>query len=145
MHHLIKIAIVSLSLGTLLLVPTVSFAADPVIDYKTGLPKEGYELFFGNGTKTDAEVNALLPKGAKTDPRTLITNLLGIIAGFLGIIAVVIILISGFQWMTAGGDEEAVKTAQKRLVQGVIGLILILSTWSVAYYVVNTLSGTIFK
>lgn len=86
-----------------------------------------------------------LPGVAKTDPRAIITNVISIISGFLGIIAVVIIMISGFQWMTAGGDEDAVKKAQTRLVQGVIGLILILSTWSIGYYVVNTLSANIFK
>ena len=86
-----------------------------------------------------------LPGVAKTDPRAIITNVISIISGFLGIVAVVIVLISGFQWMTAGGDEDAVKKAQTRLVQGVIGLVLILSTWSIAYYVVNTLSANIFK
>lgn len=141
MKALVTRAVATISLSTMLLVPGFAFAADP--NYNAGIPQNVNELFLGPGVTTD--VNTLLPKGSNRDPRTIVSNLIGIISGFLGIVAVVIILISGFQWMTAGGDEEAVKTAQKRLVQGVIGLILILSTWSVAYYVVNTLSATLFK
>lgn len=96
-----------------------------------------------NGTPSGGTFQ--LPGIARTDPRAIVTNVISIISGFLGIIAVVIILISGFQWMTAGGEEDAVKKAQTRLVQGVIGLVLVLSTWSIAYYVVNILAANIFK
>lgn len=133
----------SLSIAALL-APVAVFA----VDFETGVPNAGNYFNFSNLTNTgnvDTSQPYKIPGVAKQDPRAIITNIIGLVSGFLGIIAVVIVLISGFQWMTAGGDEEAVKTAQKRLVQGIIGLVLILSTWSVAYYVVNTLSGTIFK
>ncbi|MEK7618710.1 MAG: hypothetical protein AAB416_00530 [Patescibacteria group bacterium] len=54
-------------------------------------------------------------------------------------------MISGFQWMTAGGDEDAVKQAKARLGHGLIGLILIFASWSIAYYVVNTLAQKVFQ
>nr|NIS50742.1 hypothetical protein [Phycisphaerae bacterium] len=57
----------------------------------------------------------------------------------LGIIAVVIILIGGFQWMTAGGNEENVDKAKKRIIQGVIGLAIILASWAIARFVLESL------
>lgn len=131
---------IAASAAVSLAMPMMVFAVEPVFENRT--PDTG-TFFNFNGVNNIGGYN--IPTAAKSDPRAIISNLIGLVSGFLGIIAVVLILVSGFQWMTAGGDEEVVKKAQQRLVQGVIGLILILSTWSVAYYVVNTLSSTIFK
>jgi len=50
-----------------------------------------------------------------------IANIINLVLGFLGLIAVVIILIGGFKWMTAGGNEEKVGEAKKLLIAGLIG------------------------
>jgi len=46
--------------------------------------------------------------------------------GAVGVIAVVMIIIGGFQWMLAGGNETWISAAKKRMSDAVIGLILIL-------------------
>ncbi|MFZ2310065.1 MAG: hypothetical protein WAW11_00795 [Patescibacteria group bacterium] len=57
---------------------------------------------------------------------------------FLGIIAVCIVLLAGFKWMTAGGNEDKVGEAKKLMASGVIGLIILLSAWGIAKYVIKT-------
>ncbi|MCX6740626.1 MAG: TrbC/VirB2 family protein [Candidatus Parcubacteria bacterium] len=64
-------------------------------------------------------------------------NLMAIIAriinGFLillGLVAVIIILYAGILWMTASGKEEQVMKAKKTLINGVIGLIIILLSYA---------------
>jgi len=59
--------------------------------------------------------------------------------GLLGIVAVVIVVIGGFEWMTAGGNEEKVGQAKKRILQGTIGLALILSSFAIAQFIVGAL------
>jgi len=54
--------------------------------------------------------------------------------------AIVIILIAGFEWMTAGGNEDRVKTAQKRLQYGLIGLVIIFLAYGIATWVLTTLT-----
>lgn len=61
--------------------------------------------------------------------------------GLLGIVAVVIVVIGGFEWMTAGGNEEKVGQAKKRILQGTIGLALILSSFAIAQFIVSALVG----
>lgn len=73
------------------------------------------------------------------DPRQIVAGVIKVIMGFLGIIAVVIILIGGFKWMTAGGNEEKVGEAKKLIVAGVIGLVIILAAFGVATFVINSL------
>ena len=73
------------------------------------------------------------------DPRTLVASIINIALGFLGIIAVVIILLGGFKWMTAGGNEEKTTEARSLIISGVIGLVIILMAWGIAKFVIDTL------
>jgi len=73
------------------------------------------------------------------DPRAIVASVIRIILGFLGIIAVIIILLGGFKWMTAGGNEEKAGEARKLIAQGVIGLVIILAAFGIATFVINSL------
>ncbi|MFA5937366.1 MAG: hypothetical protein WC822_05850 [Candidatus Paceibacterota bacterium] len=98
------------------------------------------------GTATDPlGIRAATGGGAlRLGDRPLIQTIVGIInvaLGLLGIIAVVIILIAGFKWMTAGGNEEQVTEAKARITQGVIGLAVILSAYAIASFAVGQLAS----
>jgi hypothetical protein len=62
--------------------------------------------------------------------------------GLLGIIFIVLIIYSGFNWMTAGGDEEKVTLAKNTLTRAVIGLIIIVAAYSITYFVFTNLPGS---
>jgi len=66
------------------------------------------------------------------DIRVSIINILNVVLGFLGIIMLVLIIFSGYQWMTAGGNEEQVEKAKKRITNAVIGLVIVLASWTIA-------------
>jgi hypothetical protein len=57
--------------------------------------------------------------------------------GFLGIIAVLLILLGGFKWMTAAGNEDKVGEAKRMIGAGVIGLIIIMASFGIANFVIN--------
>lgn len=63
--------------------------------------------------------------------------------GLLGITAVCLIAYGGFTWMTAGGSDEKVDQAKKIMINGTIGLMVILSSFAIASFVVNAIvNGT---
>lgn len=68
-----------------------------------------------------------------------IGNLINVVLGFLGIVAVVIVLFGGFRWMTAGGNDEKVQEAKKLLIAGVIGLAIIFSAYAITSFVLTSL------
>jgi hypothetical protein len=74
------------------------------------------------------------------DPISVTTKIINLALGFLGIIAVVIILLGGFKWMTAGGNEEKTSEAKKLLGAGIIGLVIVLMAWGIASYLITNLS-----
>ncbi len=61
------------------------------------------------------------------------------ILGFLGVVAVVIVIIGGFMWMTAAGNEEKVGKAKKVLVQGLIGLAIVMLAYAISVFVINVI------
>ena len=73
------------------------------------------------------------------DPRTMIAQIINVVLTLLGIIAVIIVLLGGFKWMTAGGNEEKVSEAKKLLGAGVIVLVIILAAWGITSFVLNEL------
>ncbi len=76
-----------------------------------------------------------------SDPRAVVGRIINVVLGFLGVIAVGIILLGGFKWMTGGGNEDKVGEAKKLLGAGVIGLVIILSAWAIATFVINQING----
>jgi hypothetical protein len=73
------------------------------------------------------------------DIRVTVARIIKQAMGLLGIVAVVIILIGGFKWMTAGGNDEQTGEARKWIFSGIIGLAIILSAYALATYVINSL------
>lgn len=74
---------------------------------------------------------------------TTIESLIDLALGLLGIIAVIIILIGGFKWMTAGGNEDKVAEARKLIIAGIIGVAIILSAWAIAEFVISRFGAAV--
>ncbi|MFA5854330.1 MAG: hypothetical protein WC866_04590 [Patescibacteria group bacterium] len=90
--------------------------------------------------------NELLPGQIATelgqqqqDLRITIARIVRTAMSLLGIIAVMIILYGGFKWMTSGGSDEAVGDSKKIITAGIIGLIIILTAYAIASFVINSL------
>ena len=123
--HLISFAILAL-----LVAPVVAFNANAQTTGDT----------FGTEVVSTGLGNTLA-SSESNDPRTIIARIINIALGFLGVIAVGIILLGGFKWMTAAGNEDKTTEAKQLLGAGVIGLIIILSAWALATFVINQIYG----
>ncbi len=53
----------------------------------------------------------------------------------LGLIFMVLLIYSGFLWMTAGGNAEQVQKAKDGIIRSIIGLIIIISAYSIMHFV----------
>lgn len=60
--------------------------------------------------------------------------------GLLGIIFLVLILIAGYNWMTAGGEAGKVDTAKKLLTNAAIGFLITVSAYAITYFVFSSFS-----
>lgn len=72
--------------------------------------------------------------------KTTIGSLINTALTLLGVVVVVIILMGGFKWMTAGGNDEKVAEAKRLIIAGIIGLAIIMSAWAIARFVISSVA-----
>ena len=73
-------------------------------------------------------------------PEFYIGNLLTGLFALLGIIAVALILYSGFVWMTARGNDAKVAKAKDNLTEALIGLIILVSSYALTTFLFKIFS-----
>jgi len=79
----------------------------------------------------------------QTDRNTVVdtvSNLLRIFFSLLGVIFLAIIVYAGFRWMTAGGNEEQIGEAKKLIKNSIIGLAIILASYSITWFITAALT-----
>ena len=97
-------------------------------------------------TQPDLGLNFAQETGLGTrDVRSIVANVIRILLGLLGIIAVAIVVYGGYLWMTSRGDEKQIETARKILINGAIGLVIIVAAYAIAQFVINRLAGSTFE
>lgn len=74
-----------------------------------------------------------------TNIAIIVARIIRVFLGTLGIIFTVIILYAGFVYMTAQGDDNKIKTAKNMIKNGVIGMIICLSAFSITQFILSRL------
>lgn len=68
----------------------------------------------------------------------LIINLLSVVIGF---VAVVMIIIGGFRYITSGGSSEKVSGAKNTILYGIIGLVIVALAQIIVQFVLSKVSS----
>jgi hypothetical protein len=58
-----------------------------------------------------------------------------IIALVAGLLAVIMIIVAGFSYATAGGNAEGTKNARNRIIYAAVGLVIIASAWTITRFI----------
>ena len=64
------------------------------------------------------------PTNVPTDIEAAVMNVTNYILGFIAIIATLVIIWGGVQYLTAGGNEDTVSNAKKTISYGIIGMVI---------------------
>ena len=73
------------------------------------------------------------------DLREGVMQIVRLLLGFLGIIAILLMLYGGFVWFTSAGNEEKVGQAKKIISAAIIGLVIIFISYAIAQFVITQL------
>ena len=73
--------------------------------------------------------------GKATSPADIIGKAIKVIMSIVGSIALVMFVYAGGLWMVAGGNAEQTTRAMKTMVWSAIGLIVILSSYSIVNFI----------
>lgn len=75
--------------------------------------------------------------GGEGSIRSLALRIINYFLGFLGIVAVIMVIYGGVTYVTAGGKDESIQNAKKIIMYSIVGIIIIL----LSFAVVNTILG----
>jgi len=78
---------------------------------------------------------------ADGDLRVMIGRIIKVSLGFLGAVALVLVLYGGYLYMTSEGQEEKISKAKKVIVSAIIGLALIFSAYAITSFVFRSLDS----
>ena len=104
----------------------------PVIVLGAGLgnAKGIFTTVAGNGqTSSNGDIQSVLGIGM----RVALT--------LVGLIFLILMVYAGYLWMTARGEEEQIKKAQKIITSTMIGVVIIMSAWAITFFIVTRFEG----
>ena len=78
-----------------------------------------------------------------TDPRKTVAKIIKVALGFLGSIAVILIVLAGFKWMTAAGNEDKIAESKKLMAAAFVGLVIILTAFALTSFVIDSVITSI--
>ena len=89
----------------------------------------------GIDTATTSEM-----KGKSIDgDKGLIKTVVNVLLWAVGILSVIMIIFSGFRYITSAGDTSKTKSARSTLIYSVVGLIVAIMAWAIVNMVINRL------
>lgn len=91
--------------------------------------------------RTAGESGYLNLDSSGNDLEKKIANIVSVSLSLIGIIFLILMLHSGFLWMTAKGDKNAVEKAKENIKTALIGIIIIFG----AYAITQLITGLITK
>jgi len=118
----IKRIFLLLLLAIFLLLPLLSFAAEVEFKPQVGIP--GTEIKKGEAITEPAEA---MTKYFKAVYQWSIPA--------IGTIAVVMIIVAGFQWMLAAGNASKISQAKERITNALIGLVLVIGAYTILNFI----------
>jgi hypothetical protein len=85
--------------------------------------------------------------GYKTtiDAYAVIGIVLRVLFSLLGIFFLGLMIYGGFLWMTDRGSSQQVEKAKKLMTAAIIGMVIVLSSYAISYFVLNAISATTLK
>jgi hypothetical protein len=69
----------------------------------------------------------------------LIKTVVNVLLWAVGVLSVIMIIFSGFRYITSSGDASKTKSAQSTLIYSVVGLIVAIMAWAIVNMVINRL------
>jgi hypothetical protein len=77
------------------------------------------------GAALDSSAKADCGEDAATETESLIATIVNLLTVIVGIAAVIMIIVNGLRFITAGGDSNSVNSARNGVIYALIGLVIV--------------------
>lgn len=101
------------------------------------------------GTTASPTTGICLPNNTGTGLRgannlgELLTRVLGILLGIVGLVSIVYIVIGGYKYVTSNGDPEQIESAKGTITNALIGVVVVLLAFALVRIIANAVSNNV--
>jgi len=74
-------------------------------------------------------------------PTAIVMGIVKVALSLIGTVFLILIIYAGILWMTAGGNDEQITKATKMLTRSFIGLVIIISSYSISLFAERLVRG----
>ena len=82
--------------------------------------------------------NSSCPDDTNSSVSALIKKIINILSVLIGAIAVVMVIIGGFRYITSAGNPEQAKGARNTILYAIIGLVIVALAQIIVHFVLNS-------
>lgn len=74
---------------------------------------------------------------ANNEVNSLIRTIVNVLSWVVGLAAIIMIVVSGFKYITSGGDTSKVSSAKSTLVYAIVGLVVVALSQFIVHFVLT--------
>lgn len=82
---------------------------------------------------------------SETDLESMLSYIIRIVLSIIGTIFLILMIVAGYQWMTASGNEDLIKKSKHTIINLLIGLALVLGAYALTFTFSSLLSSGLLK
>ncbi|MBI3494825.1 hypothetical protein HY004_02480 [Candidatus Saccharibacteria bacterium] len=116
---------------------SVTYAAVDKVDIKDAQEITATEACKVQGSKKECKSNNALSN--------IIVTVTNVILFLVGAVAVIMIIVGGFRYVTSNGDQNAVTGAKNTILYAIIGIIVAFLAYAAVQFIVGSLTDTSTK
>jgi hypothetical protein len=97
---------------------------------------QSYDFNKNSGLDNSATVAGFVTGGEAATVDSITGLVISIVLGLVGVIFLGFIVYGGFVWMTADGNEEKIKAANKTIINSIFGIIITLAAYAISIFLI---------
>ncbi len=135
LRHWLASAVLSLMFGLGLAAPV--YAQDAQQQINNGLCAGSNLQFTENPGQCDVSSG-----DANDKINTLIHRIVNLLSAIVGIVAVIMIIVGGFRYITSGGNDTSVTSAKNTILYAIIGLVVVALAQLIVRFTLSKLTNS---
>lgn len=131
--------VLPLAMAAPLAIPAVSYASADLgsCNKISNSLDQGINAATGNSTACGASTAGEGP----SDLQTLAKRVVNFLSVIVGVVAVIMIIVGGFRYITSGGESSNVSGAKNTLIYAIVGLIIVALAQFIVHFVLTNVTG----
>lgn len=88
-----------------------------------------------------SDANCTTDPAGSVNLNNLVRAIINVLSVLIGVVAVIMIMVSGYKYITAGGDSNKVTSAKNTLIYAIIGLVVSALAQVIVVFVLHQVKG----